>query len=395
MMMLSAGALGSSFAPRAGARASIRLRSANALRAFASGGDNARSALDESDVKGRFVRTPSLFRNKISKEEGERFPPARDRYHLYVSHACPWANRAAATMRLKKLQDVIGLSVVHPTWQKTCPGQDDHAGWIFKDPSDPPLTPLAGVGSIPCDGCIPDSVNGAKTIRELYELAAQNDLKAGRGDGNPGHKYSVPILWDKVEGTIVNNESEELLRMLNSEFTDFIEGDVPDVCPSGLVEEIEEVNSWVYDNINNGVYKCGFAKSQEAYDEAVEALYKHLDKAEEILSKQRFLCGEQLTEADIRLFMTLVRFDEVYVVYFKCNKKSIADYPNLRNYCRDLYQTPGIGESINMDHIKRHYYTSHPTLNSYAVVPTGPQVLKDLTAPHDRAAMSTTQMLNA
>jgi len=344
-----------------------------------------RSALDEIDKDGRFVRTPSLFRDKISSEPGARFPPAKGRYHLYISYGCPWANRCLAALNLKGLRDVVGLSVVHPTWQSTS-AEDEHKGWVFRSPNDPAVSSPSGMGSFDCKGCVPDTVEQAASIRELYEKAASALKEKGLGDGNPGKKFSVPVLWDKEEGVIVNNESEEILRMFNSEFKDFEEsaGDSIDLCPSNLMSKIEAVNSWVYENINNGVYRCGFAKTQLAYEEAIESLYKNLDKAEEILSKQRYLCGSRLTEADIRLFMTLVRFDEVYQVYFKCNKKAIADYPNLRNYCRDLYQTNGIGDSINMDHIKTHYYTSHPTLNHYAVIPAGPGVIEDYKQPHDR-----------
>jgi len=372
---------------RAFARTSVRTAATTVNAPPAGGGDTgSRSALDETDKKGRFVRTPSLFRNFITKDPEARFPPASDRYHLYISYACPWANRCLAALKMKGLDKAIGVSVVHPTWQQTKPGEDEHTGWVFKSEDDPPVSSSTGMGSFPATGCIPDGINNAKSIRELYEKAAEANLKAGKGNGDPGKKYSVPLLWDKKEGTIVNNESEDILRMLNREFSDFEEPGSKkyDLYPDNLVNEIESVNSWVYDNINNGVYKCGFAKSQEAYDEAVENLYKHLDKAEEILSEQRYLAGSEITEADIRLFMTLVRFDEVYVVYFKCNIRPISSYPNLLNYCRDLYQTPGLGESINMDHIKTHYYTSHPTLNHYAVIPAGPAVVDDLSKPHDR-----------
>eukprot|EP00470_Lotharella_oceanica_P015796 CAMPEP_0170179618 /NCGR_PEP_ID=MMETSP0040_2-20121228/18579_1 /TAXON_ID=641309 /ORGANISM="Lotharella oceanica, Strain CCMP622" /LENGTH=366 /DNA_ID=CAMNT_0010423835 /DNA_START=51 /DNA_END=1151 /DNA_ORIENTATION=+ len=345
--------------------------------------------LAETDKDGRLVRSPSLFRNQISDEPDARFKPATGRYHLYVSYGCPWANRCLAALNLKRLRKAIGVSVVHPTWQLTSPETDEHKGWTFRNPGDPPLVPPSGYGEIEVDGLVPDDVNKAKTIRYLYELAAANEQKLGHGNGDPGKKFSVPVLWDKEEGVIVNNESEDILRLFNAKFNDFSEPGpaTPDLYPDHLVSQIQKVNSWVYDHINNGVYKCGFAKSQKAYDEAIESLYIHLDKAEDILSRQRYLCGSTMTEADIRLFMTLVRFDEVYAVYFKCNKKLISQYPNLLNYCRDLYQTPGIGESINMDHIKKHYYTSHPILNHYAIVPAGPNVIEDLKKPHNRAGM--------
>ncbi|GMH45297.1 hypothetical protein BSKO_13254 [Bryopsis sp. KO-2023] len=318
----------------------------------------AHTALDEMGVKGEFKRVSSAFRDTI--EEGGRFPPESGRYHLYVSYACPWASRCIAMMYMKGLGDAIGLSVVHPTWKKSRPGQDEHSGWTFASPGDPPFSNSNGYGSFPADDCIPDSINGSKFVRDLYELAKDT---AG--------KYTVPLLWDKTEKTIVNNESAEIIEMFNSKFNKFATKPEVDMFPADLMEKIEEVNSWIYPNINNGVYRCGFAKSQEAYEMAFTELFEALEKCEEILSKNRYIAGDRFTVADIRLFVTLIRFDEVYVVYFKTNKKAIREYPNLREYVKEIYQVPGITESVNMQHIKTHYFTSHPILNHYGVVPVG------------------------
>ncbi|KDD75622.1 hypothetical protein H632_c587p0, partial [Helicosporidium sp. ATCC 50920] len=302
------------------------------------------TALEEMDTKGAFVRKDAVHRHWIKK--GSRFEPEADRYHLYVSLACPWASRCVAALYLKGLDKAVGLSVVHPTWQRTRPDDenDAHTGWAFASPDDPPKKSTTGFNSIDCEGCIPDPINHAKFVRDLYELA--NDT---------GGKYSVPVLWDKKEKTIVNNESSDILRMFNR-----------DVC-----HVAHEINEWVYPNINNGVYKCGFAQTQEAYDEAFESLFEALDKVENILSSNRYLTGSQLTEADIRLFVTLIRFDEIYVVYFKTNKQRIQDYPHISNYVRELYQMEPIRKSVSVLHCKRHYYTSHPRLNYYAIIPRG------------------------
>ena len=271
--------------------------------AAAAGGSH--TALDEVDAKGAFKRVDSAFRNSIGQGD---FPAAAGRYHLYVSYACPWAHRALMVRQLKGLNEVIGVSVVHPTWQRTKPEQeeDSHCGWVFRSPDDEPVTQAAGHGSFPCADCVSDTVNGCATVRDLYELAADT---LG--------KYSVPILWDKEKKTIVNNESSEIIRMLNSAFNSLATNPDLDLYPEDTRADIDAVNEWIYPNINNGVYRCGFAKSQEAYDVAVEGLYSSLERVEEILSTQRFIAGEYLTEADVRLFVTLVRFDEVYVVYFK------------------------------------------------------------------------------
>jgi putative glutathione S-transferase len=253
---------------------------------------------------------------------------------------------------LKGLESCISISVVHPTWQKTKPNDpnDTHHGWMFCEPSSTVfLSSPSGMGKIPAlAGSTIDSVNGCQFVRDLYELSYDE-----RG------KYSVPVLWDKKTNCIVNNESSEIVRMFTKVFDEFATGPMKDLdlYPEHLRAEIDAVNDWVYPDINDGVYKCGFAKSQEAYDEASANLFNALDRFESVLSQSRYLVGNTFTEADLRAFMTLVRFDEVYVVYFKTNCKWISQYPNIHNYCRELYQMPGMADSINMDHIKTHYFT--------------------------------------
>jgi len=330
--------------------------------------------LHESDHHGRFVRSEAGFRNVISKDSPD-FYPESGRYHLYVSYACPWAHRCLLVRALKGLEDAISISVVHPTWQRTRPHDDNdsHTGWTFCSPEDEPFTATNGYGSFKGYDCIPDTLNNAKYLRDLYELS--EDISG---------KYSVPVLWDKKTNQIVNNESGEIILMLNSQFNEFARNPELNLYPEHLQQLIEETNNWIYPHINNGVYRCGFAKTQLAYDEAVNDLYEYLDRAEEILSRQRYICGSELTIADIRFFVTLIRFDEVYVVYFKCNVKKISEYPNIYNYLKELYQIEDIKKTINMYHIKTHYFSSHPNLNFYSIIPKGPNVLTDLETPHDR-----------
>jgi putative glutathione S-transferase len=310
-------------------------------------------------------------------EEGSKFTPENGRYHLYVAYACPWAHRTLMTRAIKGLEDVISTTVVHPIWQETNPGKDDHRGWVFGKPGGKELTNTEGLGgpfpaSFP--GNEPDPIYQSRSIRNLYE-------EAGDTDG----KYTVPILWDKKHNTIVSNESSEIIRMLNSEFNDFAENADLDLYPEELRDAIDKVNEWVYPTMNNGVYRCGFATSQGAYDRAIEELTESFDRIDKILQQQRYIAGDQLTEADIRLFVTLLRFDEVYVVYFKTNTRSVATTPAILSYCRDIYQTPGVAETVNMEQIKAHYYCSHPTLNKYSIIPRGPDFIKLLEKPHDRA----------
>ncbi|KAI6706252.1 hypothetical protein NL676_009214 [Syzygium grande] len=323
----------------------------------------ARSSIDEVSESGAFVRTPSAFHNFISRDPSSPFPAESGRYHLYVSFACPWACRCLAYLKIKGLDKIIDHTVVKSKWERTKDG-DTHIGWVF--PASNTEEPGAG----------PDPINGAGSVRELYEIAST--VYSG--------KYSVPVLWDKNLKTIVNNESSEIIRMLNSEFNGLAENADLNLYPPHLQAQIDEANRWIYDCINNGVYKCGFAKQQEPYEEAVEKLYKALDKCEQILSKQRYICGNILTETDIRLFVTLIRFDEVYAVLFKCNKKLIREYPNLFNYTKDIFQIPGISSTVNMDHIKLNYYGSHPSMDPLGVIPIGPNI--DYFSSHDRGRFS-------
>ena len=305
--------------------------------------------------RGRFVRKPSVFRNWITEDgsagpSGEGgFPAEPGRYHLYVAHSCPWAYRTTLFRKLKKLEGAISITIAAPLYGER--------SWRFADEP----------------GSLPDTVNGAKELWEVYLLA--NPKYSGR--------VTVPTLWDKERRTIVNNESSEIIRMLNSAFNRFTD-DRTDYYPAPLREEIDRINDLVYTTVNNGVYRSGFAVTQEAYEEACRALFDTLDKLEERLSRQRWLVGNQITEADWRLFSTLIRFDAVYHYHFKCNLKRIIDYPNLSNYVRDLYQQPGVAETVSMENIKRHYY-GQKRVNPTGIVPlgpTGPAV--DFTAPHDR-----------
>jgi glutathionyl-hydroquinone reductase len=306
---------------------------------------------DTKETGGRFVRKDAAFRHWITPDgragpSGEGgFPAEPGRYHLYVSLACPWAHRTLIVRALKGLEDAISVAVVDPHM--------GHEGWVFGD------SPGAG----------PDTLNGATRLYEVY-------LKA---DPHYTGRVTVPVLWDKARGTIVSNESAEIIRMLNGAFG----GDGPDLYPENLRSDIDALNARVYDRVNNGVYKAGFATTQAAYEEAVTALFEELDALDARLDRGRYLMGDRLTEADIRLFTTLVRFDPVYVGHFKCNLRRIADYPNLAPYTRDLYQTPGIAATVNLTHIKRHYYESHPTINPTGIVPLGPAL--DYDAPHGRA----------
>ncbi len=303
------------------------------------------------NTDGRFVRSETSFRGWITADGSSGYPAAAGRYHLYIAWACPWAHRTAILRKLKGLEDVIGLSAAGSFM-----GED---GWAFHDEP----------------GVIPDTVNGAHYLREVYARA------------DPGYtgRVTTPVLFDKETGTIVNNESREIVRMLDTQFEDFAAIDA-DFCPEGLREEIDATIDAIYEPVNNGVYRSGFATTQEAYEEAVTELFDALDGWEEVLSTRRYLCGDRITEADWCLFPTLVRFDAVYHGHFKCNLRRIVDYPNLWGYLKDLYQTPGVAETVNMDHIKKHYYQSHESINPTRIVPKGP--ILDLTEPHDRARLS-------
>ncbi|PVB59707.1 glutathione S-transferase family protein [Labrenzia sp. 011] len=303
---------------------------------------------DTSSTGGRFVRKESSFRNWITADgsagpsgsAGFRAEP--DRYHLFVSYACPWAHRTMIFRRLKGLEDLVSMSAVQPLMLEN--------GWEFAEP---------------------DPLTGANYAWHIYVKA----------DPHYTGRATVPILWDKRENTIVSNESSEIIRMFNTAF-DGLTGSTLDFYPEELREEIDAINERVYHTVNNGVYKSGFATTQEAYEEAVFAVFETLEALEERLSRQRYLAGGRITEADWRLFTTLVRFDAVYATHFKCNIRRIEDYPALSNYLRELYQVPGIAETVDMATIKQHYYGSQESINPYRIVPAGPVL--DFLRPHDR-----------
>jgi putative glutathione S-transferase len=306
-----------------------------------------------TDASGRMRRPSSKFRHWVT-HDGEPgltgdggFKAEPGRYHLYVSRACPWAHRATILRELKGLQEIVGLSVTH--WLMA------ENGWTFDDGP----------------GVIPDEVNGARYLWQIY--AASDATYSGRA--------TVPVLWDTRTDQIVNNESADILRMFNSAF-DGVGASEGDYYPKDLRDEINALNTRIYDNLNNGVYKAGFATSQEAYDEAVAPVFETLDWLERTLGKRRYLCGDTLTEADWRLFTTLLRFDPVYHGHFKCNLRRVVDYPALWNYTRRLYQHPGVRETVDFDHIKRHYYQSHTRINPTGIVPAGPDL--DYDAPTER-----------
>ena len=309
---------------------------------------------DTKSSGGKFERAAAKFRNWVTADgsagpSGDGgFKAESGRYHLYVSYACPWAHRALIFRQLKGLENHIGVSVVHPDML----GE----GWTFDD-------------DFP--GATGDTLFGLPYARDIYT----------RADPNFSGRVTVPILWDKERETIVSNESAEIIRMFNSAFNE-ITGNRDDYHPAALHDRIEEVNARVYDTLNNGVYKAGFATTQEAYDAAVHPLFDTLDWIEYILSENRYLAGDKMTEADWRLFTTLVRFDKVYHLHFKCNRNRIIDYPNLWAYTRELYQVPGVAETVNFDHIVRHYHYSHDTINPHRIIPINPVL--DFDAPHGR-----------
>lgn len=295
----------------------------------------------ESEVSddGEFVRHQTGFRDQIRADGSTDFAPASRRYHLYVSYACPWAHRTLIKRRLKGLDEAISFDVVSPLLPST--------GWSFDDS-------IAGATG--------DTVNGFQDLREAYMMS------------NPHFEgaVTVPVLWDKETSQIVNNESAEIIRMFNTEFQNYATNPALDFYPEDKRDQIDELNDWIYPYINNGVYRCGFATKQRAYSKAFAELFAALDRVEEILADSRYLTGDDLTEADVRLFTTLVRFDAVYYTHFKTNLRRIIDYPNIWGYAKDIYQIPGIAETVNMAHIKTHYFESHRHINPYGIVPDGP-----------------------
>ena len=308
----------------------------------------------QPDEMGRFKRPETQFRKRVTADGSSGFKAEAGRYHLYVSYACPWAHRTMIMRKLKKLEDAISVSVVDPFM-----GDD---GWVFTENP----------------GTVPDTVNHKRFLREIYSMA----------DPDYSGRVTVPVLWDKKEKTIVNNESREILRMLDTEFDAIGDASV-NYAPAELLEKIDETQTAIYEPINDGVYRSGFSTTQEAYDEAVTKLFDALDHWETVLDTQRYLCGDVITEADWCMFGTLIRFDPVYVGHFKCNLRRIVDYPNLWNYIKELYQVPGVAETCNFDHIKQHYYQSHKGINPTGIVPKGP--ILNFTEPHDRDRLPVAQ----
>ncbi|MEY8711718.1 glutathione-dependent reductase [Mangrovibacter phragmitis] len=309
---------------------------------------------DTKSTGGRFKRSVSAFRNWITPDGTPGptgtggFSASTSRYHLYVSLACPWAHRTLIMRQLKGLSDFIPVSVVHPL-------MFEHGWTLAQD----------------FPGATGDGLYQHEYLYQLYLHA--DEQYSGR--------VTVPVLWDKQNQTIVSNESAEIIRMFNSAF-DALGATAGDYYPEALREQIDEINAWIYDSVNNGVYKAGFATSQDAYDEAVAGVFTALDKLEDLLGQQRWLVGNQMTEADIRLWTTLIRFDPVYVTHFKCDRKRISDYPNLFAYLRDIYQIPGVANTVNFDHIRHHYFCSHKTINPTGIISTGP--VQNLMQPHGR-----------
>ena len=301
---------------------------------------------------GKFVRKPTSFHHQIKADGSTPYTPDAGRYHLYISLACPWAHRTLIFRKLKGLEGIIDLSIVDHIMVEN--------GWTFRTGP----------------GCIADPIHNADYMHQIY-TASEPDYTG---------RVTVPVLWDKQTNVIVNNESSEIIRMFNSEFAAHSNNDF-DFYPENLRADIDAINDRIYTTVNNGVYKSGFASSQEAYEKAFDELFDTLDFLDELLSNKRYLTGDRITEADWRLFVTLIRFDAVYVSHFKCNLRRIDDYANLSNYLRELYQIPGIADTVDMHHIKHHYFGSHETINPLRIVPKGPAL--DYTQPHDRARLPT------
>ena len=301
----------------------------------------------EQTEDGEFNRQTDAFRAWVTADGSSGYPAARDRYHLYVSWACPWAHRTIIVRKLKRLEQVIGLTAVDPL--------RDERGWAFRDGP----------------GHSRDPVNGFHFLSEAYRAS------------DPGYRdrVTVPVLWDKMTGRIVSNSDDDIIRMFNSEFAQFTSAGI-DLCPDSLRAEIDRLNEVIYEDVNNGVYRAGFATTQRAYEQAARRLFSTLDRLEDRLSGQRYLLGDRMVETDVRLFVTLIRFDAVYHGHFKCNLRRIVDYPNLFGYMKDLYQSDGIADTVNFDHIKRHYYMTHHDINPTRIVPLGPD--QDLRSPHHR-----------
>lgn len=302
---------------------------------------------NEQSPGGEFTRQADAFRGWVTADGSSGYPAEAGRYHLYVSWACPWAHRTIIVRALKRLEGTIGMTVVDPI--------RDEKGWAFREGPGHSLDP----------------VNGFHLLSEAYTAS----------DPNYRGRVTVPVLWDTVTKCIVSNSDDDLMRIFNSEFHRFSDNAL-DLYPNKLRKEIDELNAFVYDNVNDGVYRAGFATSQRAYERAVRRLFDALDQLDARLATRRYLFGKNFVETDWRLFVTLIRFDAVYHGHFKCNLRRIVDYPNLFGYLRDLYQTDGIAATVNLDHIKRHYYLTHHEINPTGIVPLGPD--QDLASPHGR-----------
>jgi putative glutathione S-transferase len=310
----------------------------------------------ELSESGEFQRQEDAFREWISNDGSTPYPAVAGRYHLYVSLACPWASRTVILRKLKGLEEAIGMTIVDPI--------RDDKGWAFRDPSG--KTPL----DVPFEST--DLINGFKYLSEAYRAT----------DPNFDERVTVPVLWDRETKKIVNNCEDDICPMFNSAFSAVTRNKDVDLFPQEIEAEQTKLGNFIYDNVNNGVYKAGFATSQRAYEISCRKLFEALDELEKRLAKSRYLLGKRIVEVDWRLFCTLVRFDVVYHGHFKCNIRRIIDYPNLQDYLMDLYQQPGIADTVNFDHIKRHYYMTHTEINPTGIVPLGPAI--DLTGPHSR-----------
>ena len=306
---------------------------------------------DEQSPTGEFTRQADAFRGWVTADGSSGYPSAAGRYHLYVSWACPWAHRTIIVRKLKQLESVISMTAVDPI--------RDERGWVFREGPGHSLDPM----------------NGFRFLGEAYRATDPHYI--GR--------FTVPVLWDCMTKRIVTNSDDDLMRIFNAEFNRFTESPI-DLYPDGLRQEIDELNAFIYENVNDGVYRAGFATSQHAYERAARRLFAALDQLDARLANRRYLFGPEFVETDWRLFVTLVRFDAVYHGHFKCNVRRIMDYPNLSGYLCDLYQTGGIAETVNFDHIKRHYYITHDDINPTHIVPIGPE--QDLAGPHGREHLS-------
>lgn len=355
----------------------------HALKIGISASNSREEAVYDDQEKPALPET--VWRNFISSEPGAKFPPEAGRYHLYASYACPGSHRALIVRALKGLEDVISVTIVHPTWRHTNPNnpRDKHRGWIFGDPDGEPFHNTMGRGGpFPpaYPGTLPDPVLKAYSVRNLYEHAKDTS-----------GKYTIPLLWDTKFDTIVNNESSDISYMLNSSFNDFAQDPELDLYTEddedGL-DRLNQVSQWLYPMMIHGVYRCGFAKTQRAYDQAIEELTEAFDAADELLQEQRYLTGDTLTDADIRFFVTLLRFDEVYAFYFRANTRLVLMTPSLLNFCREIYQMPGVAQTCQMDQIKAHFFGSHAEWNKYSVVPSGLGFMRYLEMPHDRERLS-------